>query len=140
MRVVKRYSNRKLYDTRARKYVTLELIGRLVREGEDVKVLDNVTGEDLTTVTLSQILLEKEKSRRNSLPKSFFTAVLQSGTKLREAIVEKSRKHVGERLGPVIDHLRIPSRSEFDKMAKTVARMERTLKRLEKKLGAKKKK
>lgn len=61
MRTVKRYSNRKLYDTSESRYITLEQIGTLVRQGEDVKVLDNITNADLTGATLAQIIFEEEK-------------------------------------------------------------------------------
>ena len=61
-RVIKRYANRKLYDTRDSKYVTLDQIAELVRNGEDVKVLDNRSKKDLTKVTLAQIIYEEQKS------------------------------------------------------------------------------
>lgn len=61
-RVIKRYANRKLYDTRASRYVTLQQIAKLVREGEDVTIIDNTTKEDLTHVTLAQIIYEEEKN------------------------------------------------------------------------------
>lgn len=80
MRTIKRYSNRKLYDTEDKRYITLEQIAVLVRENQDIKVIDNQTGEDLTTVTLSQILLEQEKRKETSLPKSFFTNLIQRST------------------------------------------------------------
>jgi polyhydroxyalkanoate synthesis repressor PhaR len=61
-RVIKRYANRKLYDTRESRYVTLQQIAKLVREGEDVAIIDNTTKEDLTNVTLAQIIYEEEKN------------------------------------------------------------------------------
>ena len=61
-RTIKRYSNRKLYDTGASRYVTLREIEALIRSGEDVRIIDYSTHEDLTNVTLAQILLEQEKS------------------------------------------------------------------------------
>src|SRR3989442_15145937 len=68
-RLVKRYGNRKLYDTSESRYVTLDEIGRWVKAGEDVKILENDTGEDLTAVTFAQIILEEErKSGLLSLP------------------------------------------------------------------------
>lgn len=60
-RVIKRYANRKLYDTRDSRYVTLQQIAEFVREGEDVQIIDNNTKEDLTNVTLAQIIYEEEK-------------------------------------------------------------------------------
>jgi polyhydroxyalkanoate synthesis repressor PhaR len=61
-RVIKRYANRKLYDTQESKYVTLDRIAELVRNGEEVKVLDNKSQKDLTKVTLAQIIYEEQKS------------------------------------------------------------------------------
>jgi len=62
IRIIKRYANRKLYDTRDSKYVTLDRIAELVRNGEEVKVLDNRSKKDLTKVTLAQIIYEEQKS------------------------------------------------------------------------------
>lgn len=64
-RVIKRYANRKLYDTRDSRYVTLQQIAEYVRSGEEVSVIDNATKEDLTNVTLAQIVYEEE--RKNAL-------------------------------------------------------------------------
>jgi polyhydroxyalkanoate synthesis repressor PhaR len=60
-RVIKRYANRKLYDTRDSRYVTLQQIAEFVRSGEDVQIIDNNTKENLTHVTLAQIIYEEEK-------------------------------------------------------------------------------
>jgi polyhydroxyalkanoate synthesis repressor PhaR len=66
-RLIKKYSNRKLYDTRSRRYITLERIGELVRSGEDVRVVDRASGADLTSVTLSQVVLETERKRGGAM-------------------------------------------------------------------------
>lgn len=60
-RVIKRYANRKLYDTRDSRYVTLQQIAEYVRGGEEVSIIDNTTKEDLTNVTLAQIVYEEER-------------------------------------------------------------------------------
>lgn len=62
VRVIKRYANRKLYDTRDSRYVTLDRIAELVRNGEEVKVFDNRSKRDLTKVTLAQIIYEEQRS------------------------------------------------------------------------------
>ena len=67
-RVIKRYSNRKLYDTRDSRYVTLQQIGEMVRAGEEVQIIDNKTKEDKTEVTLALILSEDLKSQPRSVP------------------------------------------------------------------------
>jgi polyhydroxyalkanoate synthesis repressor PhaR len=62
-RVIKRYSNRKLYDTKDSRYVTLLQIAEMVRGGEEVQIIDNNTKEDLTEVTLAQIIYEEQKQK-----------------------------------------------------------------------------
>lgn len=91
MRTIKRYSNRKLYDTEDKRYITLEQIAELVREGQDIKVIENQTGQDLTTVTLSQILLEQEKRKQGNIPKSFFMNLIQRSS---TSVVDFWRKNV----------------------------------------------
>jgi polyhydroxyalkanoate synthesis repressor PhaR len=68
--VVKRYSNRKLYDTYSRRYVTLDGIAQLLREGHEVRVVDRRTGDDITAVTLSRILLDMEQQHRGPIPET----------------------------------------------------------------------
>jgi polyhydroxyalkanoate synthesis repressor PhaR len=60
-KIIKRYTNRKLYDTVESRYVTLDEIAQMVKAGTEVQVLDNRTKEDLTSVTLAQIIFEEEK-------------------------------------------------------------------------------
>ena len=66
--IIKKYSNRKLYDTKEKKYVNLSEISRLIREGAEVKVIDNETKEDITSLTLAQIIVEQEKTKKIMLP------------------------------------------------------------------------
>jgi polyhydroxyalkanoate synthesis repressor PhaR len=79
MRVIKRYPNRKLYDTEEKKYITLDGISDLIRQGEEVQVVDHTTDEDLTAVTLSQIIFEQEKRKSGFLPQSVLAGLVQSG-------------------------------------------------------------
>ncbi len=79
MIIVKRYPNRKLYNTSAKKYITLEGVAQLIREGEEVQILDHATGEDLTAVTLTQIVFEQEKKEGGFVPRSVLTGLVQSG-------------------------------------------------------------
>lgn len=62
--LIKRYANRKLYNTDTSRYITLKGIAELVEAGDDVRVIDNETGEDITSITLSQILVDNERSNR----------------------------------------------------------------------------
>jgi len=78
-RLVKRYSNRKLYDTSESRYVTLEEISRWVKAGEEVKILENETGEDLTAVTFAQIILEEERKKTGLLSLRLMRDLIQHG-------------------------------------------------------------
>ena len=78
-RIIKRYANRKLYDTEHSRYVTLDQISEMIRHGDDVKIVDNKTKEDLTTVTLAQIIFEEEKKQRSFLPLGAMRNIIQSG-------------------------------------------------------------
>jgi polyhydroxyalkanoate synthesis repressor PhaR len=77
--VIKRYSNRKLYDTQASRYVTLEELEELIRAGKEISVVDVSTGEDLTSVTLAQIILENERSHRAAIPSAFLHQLVKYG-------------------------------------------------------------
>ena len=77
--VIKRYSNRKLYDTQESRYVTLEEIEEMIRAGREISVVDASSGEDLTSVTLTQIILENERNRRANLPSAFLHQLIKHG-------------------------------------------------------------
>jgi len=66
--VIKKYANRRLYDTSGSRYINLEDIASLVRNGKDLQVVDAKTGEDLTRVTLTQIIVEDAKGQPTGLP------------------------------------------------------------------------
>ncbi len=79
MVTIKRYPNRKLYDTEARKYITLEKVAELIRSGNEVEVLDTASGDDLTALILTQIIYEQEKKNGGFLPRSVLQSLVQSG-------------------------------------------------------------
>lgn len=79
MPIIKRYPNRKLYDTEAKRYVTLEAITQMIHEGQEVQVVDHETGEDLTNLTLSQIIFEQEKKGAGLLPRVLLTNLVRAG-------------------------------------------------------------
>lgn len=79
MPMIKRYPNRKLYDTESKRYITLDGIADLIRQGDEVVVVDHTSEEDLTAVTLTQIIFEQEKKRGGFLPKAVLTGLVQAG-------------------------------------------------------------
>ena len=92
-RVVKRYANRKLYDTQRSRYVTLEQIADMIRSGEDVKIVDNNSKEDLTAITLTQIIFEEEK-KQSFLPLSALRNIIQSGATNMSQIATQAGERV----------------------------------------------
>jgi polyhydroxyalkanoate synthesis repressor PhaR len=77
--IIKRYQNRKLYNTQSKRYITLEEIENLIKNEADIKVIDNKTGYDITAVTLSQIIFELEKNHSGFLPMRLLLSLVQSG-------------------------------------------------------------
>jgi polyhydroxyalkanoate synthesis repressor PhaR len=75
-RLIKRYENRKLYDVADKRYVSLEAVAVLVRAGEDVSVIDNATGADLTAQTLAKVIVEE--SATTALPAQFLHDLLRA--------------------------------------------------------------
>src|SRR5688500_15225212 len=88
-RIIKRYANRKLYDTQHSRYVTLDQISEMIRNGDEVKIVDNKSKEDLTSVTLAQIIFEEEKKQRSFLPLTAMRNIIQNGG---EWIAEAQRR------------------------------------------------
>src|SRR5262245_14439395 len=89
--VVKRYSNRKLYDTQESRYVTLDEIAEMIRAGKEISVVDASSGEDLTSVTLTQIILEAERSHRGNLPSAFLHQLIKHGEAWQDFIQRSLR-------------------------------------------------
>lgn len=77
-RTIKRYSNRKLYDTTDSRYVTLQQIAQMIRNGDEIRVTDKSTQQDLTTATLAQIIFEEEK-RAPKLPVEGLRRIIRVG-------------------------------------------------------------
>lgn len=91
-KLIKRYGNRKLYDTQQSRYVTLDEISQMVRRGEELRVVDNRTQEDLTAVTLTQIMLEEQKNKNNILPLSLCKNLIQEGGDCLTDWLQKGRE------------------------------------------------
>ncbi len=76
--LIKRYANRKLYNTETSRYITLKGIADLLENNQEVKVIDNESGEDITSVTLSQILVDTERGGR-AVPGNLLSELFQKG-------------------------------------------------------------
>lgn len=88
--IIKRYANRKLYDTSAKRYIALDSIAEGIRQGKTVQVMDEVTGEDITSLTLMQIIMEQEKRQAGFLPLAFLAGLIRAGgqkvSEMRQAL------------------------------------------------------
>ena len=93
-KVIKRYTNRKLYDTVESRYVTLDEIAQMIKGGAEVKIIDNRSKEDLTSVTLAQIIFEEEK-KRSQMPLGVLREIIRHGG---DAVAGFYNAKVGQRL------------------------------------------
>ena len=82
--VIKKYENRRMYDTSRSRYVNLEDLAALIREGADVQVVDAKSGEDLTRVTLTQIITEDAKDQPTGLPLELLRQLIVASDKARQ--------------------------------------------------------
>lgn len=146
MKIIKRYQNRKLYDTSDSCYVTLEDIADMIKQGEDVQIIDNQTKEDLTAVTLAQIIFEEQKKKTHVLPLSTFRQIIQSGGDTLRDIVNKAvesggreiqhvREIVDEKIRPTVEHIRdLPAvQAEVKILRDKIGALEQKLKGYERK-------
>jgi len=85
---IKKYSNRRLYDSTNKRYVTLDNIASLIREGSEIKVIDSQSGEDISKVILIQVVLESEKNKEDILPVSFLHMLIKYGNKVAKDFFE----------------------------------------------------
>lgn len=107
-KVIKRYSNRKLYDTVESRYVTLDEIAQMVKQGVEVKIVDNRSKDDLTSVTLAQIVFEEEK-KKNQMPLSVLREIIRHpGDSLNEFI--------STQVSPRVDALKVEAGHRIDKL------------------------
>ena len=93
-RLIKRYGSRKLYDTSESRYVSLEEIATFVREGQDVRVVENKSGDDVTAAILTQIISEEGRAGRGFLSAGFLHDLLRAG----ESALKIGEEAVGSRV------------------------------------------
>jgi polyhydroxyalkanoate synthesis repressor PhaR len=103
--LIKRYANRKLYNTETSRYITLRGVGELLDRGEEVRVVDNETGEDITQVALSQILVDNKRSRE--VPSdTLLTQILSRGGDAVYSAIRKSVDEASDGLGEFQERFR----------------------------------
>ena len=135
-KVIKRYQNRKLYDTSDSCYVTLEDISEMIKLGEEVQIVDNTTKEDLTAVTLAQIIFEEQKKKTHVLPLGTFRQIIQGGGEALRDLVTRGasefshvREFVDQKVKPAVENIQsIPVvQAELEAMKRKIEALERKL-------------
>jgi len=154
--VIKKYGNRRLYDTVSSRYINLDDIAALIRQGKDVKVVDAKTGQDLTRVTLTQIITEDVKEKPTGLPLELLRQLIVASDEVRQEFImwylksafdtyQKVQDAVQNRLGEVqsaivspVELMRrflgitttpppVPGATEVDALRRRVAELEARL-------------
>ena len=92
--IIKKYANRRLYDTEQRTFVSLEQIAQRIKAGRDIQVRDEKTGEDVTAFVLTQIILEETRKKSLLLPVSLLFLLIRSGTTVLREFFEKYLEQV----------------------------------------------
>lgn len=133
IRVVKRYGSRKLYDTEESRYVSLEEIGDWVRDGQEIRVIDTTTEEDVTAPTLMQVILEEGKRGTSVFTSDILHDLIRHGQSVVNSGVEQFQEGVGRLLDASLDRIgplrRV--RDEADQLRDRLARLEQTIAELE---------
>ncbi|HXN89866.1 MAG TPA: polyhydroxyalkanoate synthesis regulator DNA-binding domain-containing protein [Candidatus Sulfotelmatobacter sp.] len=144
--LIKKYANRKLYDTRTSRYITLEGIAQLVRDGHEIEVVDRDNGRDLTQVTLSQVVLSAEKRGPARLVDAGGEMLHDRGQALLDYVrktlnvpgdlrnqVERGREGLETMADDTIERalrrLRIPTRHDIDRINERLDRISAQLKK-----------
>lgn len=129
IRAIKRYENRKLYDTESKQYVRLTDISELVRAGDEVVVIDNSTGADITAQTLSKIIADGGPSRP-SLSVDSLHQLLRKGAQSATAGWEQLQQGINRRV-----HDALEQKSPLREMREEITRLKTRIKELEESLS-----
>ncbi len=132
-RLIKRYGSRKLYDTQESRYIALSDLAAIIRDGEEVQVVDNATAEDVTKVTLTQVISDEGRKGSGVLSKDLLHDLIRAGEsavsngvrQLQEG-VDRFVKRSLDRVGPIRQ-----ARQEMDILKQRIAEMEASLSEME---------
>lgn len=133
IRLIKRYGSRKLYDTEESRYVLLDDVAAWIRQGQEIRVIDNKTGEDVTAQTLTQIISEEGRRGTTTLPSTLLHDLIRTGQeavsdgvgRIQERVDRVVRASI-DRLGPVRQ-----AREEMEVLRQRLVDLEASLIRLE---------
>ena len=132
-KIIKRYQNRKLYDTQQSCYVTLDDIAKMIRANEDVMVIDNKTKNDITAATLTQIIFEAEKKAAQYAPLFTLREIIQNGNgsissylaKLGAFPQDYAEKQAAQAQAAALDSVTDSQKPSFDDIKQTTSFLRR---------------
>jgi polyhydroxyalkanoate synthesis repressor PhaR len=113
--IIKRYCNRRLYNTETKTYVNYSDLAKIVRDGSDVRVIDSTSGEDVTKAVLIQVILEEEKNNKTVLPTEFLFQLLRSR---EESMQDFFKNHLAASFNAYLK-----TKEEFDNRFRTMLEM-----------------
>ena len=130
-RIVKRYENRKLYDTEDGKFVSLHDIAELIRGGIDIKVIDKKTDQDISSQTLTQVIFEEGKRGRNPFSTEILHDVIRWNVTVLDGTMQQLRQKIGSLVPKQISKVMTKTvTSEEQDLADRVAALEKMLAKL----------
>lgn len=144
--LIKKYANRKLYDTSTSRYITLEEISQLVREGDDIEVVERDSGRDLTPLILSQIVMGEEKRGRtdNGVETlhdrgqallDYVRRTLSGPAAMVSSRVERGRSDLEDLVDTAVERalnrLSIPTRRDIDALSARIDELQTRVDRLQ---------
>lgn len=115
-RIIKRYANRKLYDSTESRYVTLSEVEQMVRSGVDVQIIDNKSKEDITARTLAQLVMESGRRKEGALPLATLKQLVQSGGELLTKTVTQPVNTLKGEAEKTVAHLKDDVEKSFSKL------------------------
>jgi polyhydroxyalkanoate synthesis repressor PhaR len=123
IRLIKRYESRKLYDTEESRYVSLDEIAAWIRRGQEVRVLDNAAGADVTSQTLTQIILDEGRRGTSALPSELLHDLVRLGERAVASGMEKVQNGVDRLVQVSVDRL-APVRRAREEMSNLRSRLD----------------
>ena len=113
--IIKRHGNRRLYNTETKGYVNYEDLAKLVRDGNDIKVIDSTTKEDVTKAVLIQVILDEEKNNQTVLPTEFLFQILRTR---EDSVQDFFKNHLAASFNAYLK-----TKEEFDNRFRTMLEM-----------------
>lgn len=113
--IIKRYGNRRLYNTETRSYINYQELAKIVRDGSDVQVIDSTSKEDVTKAVLIQVILEEEKNNQTVLPTEFLFQLLRTR---EDSVQDFFKNHLSASFNAYLK-----TKEEFDNRFRTMLEM-----------------